>query len=55
MLRLSEMQVLVGGRRVSLLRFQERGRGLLFPEDHKDRAEAIIAKVRVKAEAKVGA
>ena len=27
----------------------------MFPEDHKDRAEAIKAKVRVKAEAKVGA
>ena len=43
------MRVLVRGRRVSLLRVRESGRGLLFPEDHRDRVEAIRAKVRVGA------
>ena len=58
MLRVSEMQVLVRGRRVNLLQVRESSRGLLFPEDHRDKAEAIIAKVRVgaiKAKARVGA
>ena len=58
MLRVSEMLVLVRGRRVSLLRVQESGRGLLFPEDHRDRAEAIRANVKVgaiKSKDKVGA
>ena len=52
------MRVLVRGRRVSLLRVRESGRGLMFPEDHKDRDEAIKAKVgfgAIKAKAKVGA
>ena len=52
------MRVLVKGRRVSLLRVRESGRGLLFPEDHRDKAEAIRVKVRVgaiKAKAKVRA
>ena len=58
MLRVSEMRVLVRGRRVSHLRVQERDRGQLLPEDHRDRVEAIKAKVRVeaiKAKARVGA
>ena len=52
------MRILVRGRRVSLLRVQESGKGLPFPEDHRDRVEAIRAKVRVgaiKAKARVGA
>ena len=49
MLRVSEMRVLVRGRRVSLLRVRESGRGLLFPKAYRDRAEAIKAKVRVGA------
>ena len=58
MLRVSEMQILVKGRRVSLLRVRESGRVLLFPEDYRDRAEAIRAKVRVgaiRAKARLGA
>ena len=58
MLRVSEIRVLVRGRRVNLLRARESDRGLLFPKDHRDKAEAIRAKVRVgaiKAKAKVGA
>ena len=52
------MMILVRGRRVSLLRVWESDRGLLFPEDHRDRAEAIKAKVKVgaiRAKATVGA
>ena len=52
------MRVLVRGRRVSLLRVREIGRGLLFPEDHKDKDKAIRAKVKVgatRAKARVGA
>ena len=52
------MRVLVRGRRVSLLRVRESDRGLMFPEDHKDKDEAIKVKVRVgaiKAKARVGA
>ena len=52
------MWILVRGRRVSLLRVQESDRGLLFPEDHGDKVEAIRAKVRVgaiKAKARVEA
>ena len=52
------MQILVRGMRVSLLRVRESGRGLLFPEDHRDRAEAIKAKVKfwdIRAEARVEA
>ena len=52
------MQILVRGRRVSLLQVGESGRGLLFPDDHRDRAETIRAKVRVgaiRAKARVGA
>ena len=52
------MRVLVRGRRVCLLRVRESGKGLLFPEDHRDRVEAIRAKVKVgaiRAKAKVGA
>ena len=58
MLRVSEMWVLVRGRRASLLRVRESSRGLLFPEDYRDRAKAIRAKVRVgaiKAKARVRA
>ena len=46
------------GRRINLLLVWERGRGLLFPEDQRDRVEAIRAKVRVRAikdKARVGA
>ena len=42
------------GRRVNLLRVQESDRGLLFPEDHRDRVEAIRAKARVGARARQG-
>ena len=52
------MRVLVRGSRISLLRVQESGKGLLFPEDHRDKAEAIKAKVRaeaIKAKVRVGA
>ena len=49
MLRVSEMRILIRERRVNLLRVRESGRGLLFPEDHRYRAEAIRAKVRVKS------
>ena len=45
MLRESEMRVLVRGRRVSLLRIWESSRRLLFLEEHKDRSEAIIARL----------
>ena len=58
MLRVSEIRVLVRGRRVSLFRVRESDRGLLFLEDHRDRAEAMRAKVRVgaiRAKARVGA
>ena len=51
------MRTLVRGRRVSLLQVRESRRGLLFPKDHKDRADAIRAKVRVgviRAKARVG-
>ena len=55
----SEVRVLVArGRRINLLLVWERSKGLLFPEDHKDRVEAIRAKVRVgdiKAKPRVGA
>ena len=57
MLRVSEKRILVKGRRVSL-QVRESSRGLLFPEDHSDKAEAIRAKVKVgaiRAKAKVGA
>ena len=52
------MRVLVRGRRISLLQVQESGKGLLFPEDHRDKAEAIKAKVKaeaIKAKVRVGA
>ena len=49
MLRVYEMRVVVRGRRVNLLRVRESSRGLLFPEDHRDRVEAIRAKVKVEA------
>ena len=49
MARVSEMWVLVRGRRVSLLRVQESERGLMFLEDHRGRAEAIRAKARAGA------
>ena len=42
-------RVLIRGRRASLLQARESGRGLLFPEDHRDTAEAIRAKVKVRA------
>ena len=51
------MRILVRERRVSLLRVWESSRGLLFPEDHGDKAEAIRAKVKVgaiRAKARVG-
>ena len=50
--RVSEMWVLVRGRRVSLLRVRESDRGLMFPKDHRDRAKAIRAKARVGARAR---
>ena len=43
------MRILVRGRRVSLLRVRGSSRGLLFLEDHRDKAEVIRAKVRVRA------
>ena len=52
------MRILVRGRRVNLLRVRKSSRGLLFPEDHRDKAEAIRDKVRVgaiRAKARVGA
>ena len=58
MLRVSEMQILERGRRVSLLRVWERGKGLMLLEDHLDRAEGIRVNVRVEAikvKARVGA
>ena len=50
--RVSEMQVLVGGRR--LLRARESGRGLLYPEDYRDRVVAIRAKAKVRELARQG-
>ena len=50
--RVSEMQVLVGERR--LLRARENGRGLLYPEDYRDRVAAIRAKAKVGAPARQG-
>ena len=50
--RVSEMWLLIGGRRVSLLRAQECGGGLLFPEDYKDRVAAIRTKARAGARAR---
>ena len=47
-----------GVSQVNLLLVRENDRGLLFLEDHRDKAEAIKAKVRVKAiraKARVGA
>ena len=52
------MWILVRGRRVNFLRVRESSRGLLFLKDHRDRAKAIRAEVRVgaiRAKAKVGA
>ena len=52
------MRVLIRGRRVSFLRVRESDRGLLFLEDHRDRAEAIRDKAKVgaiRAKARVGA
>ena len=52
------MRVLVRERRVSLLQVWESGRGLMFPEDYRNKAKDIRAKVRVgaiKAKARVGA
>ena len=52
--RVSEMQVLVGGRRVSLLQARESDGGLLFLEDYKDRVPAIRVKAKARARAKQG-
>ena len=50
--RVSEIWVLVGGRRVSLLQARESDEGLLFLEDYEDKVAAIRAKARVGARAR---